>query len=41
MKKILTILLIVLIAFSFSALSFAECKKETWDKMGFTLTYPE
>ena len=41
MKKILTILLIVLIAFSFSAPSFAEGKKETWDKMGFTLTYPE
>ena len=41
MKKILTILLIVLIAFSFSAPSFAESRKETWDKMGFTLTYPE
>ena len=41
MKKTLTILLIVLIAFSFSAPSFAESKKETWDKMGFTLTYPE
>ena len=41
MKKILAILLIVLIAFSFSAPSFAEGKKETWDKMGFTLTYPE
>ena len=41
MKKIFAILLIVLIAFSFSAPSFAEGKKETWDKMGFTLTYPE
>ena len=41
MKKIFAILLIVLIAFSFSAPSFAEGRKETWDKMGFTLTYPE
>ena len=41
MKKVLAILLIVLIAFSFSAPSFAESRKETWDKMGFTLTYPE
>ena len=38
MKKILTILLIVLIAFWGSGPSVAEGKKETWDKMGFPLT---
>ena len=41
MKKILIILLIVLMGSSFTAPAFAEGKKETWDKMGFTLTYPE
>ena len=41
MKKILAAVLIVLMALSFSAPSFAEGTKETWDKMGFTLVYPE
>ena len=43
MKKTLSILLVVLMvfSFSFSASAFAESKKETWDQMGFTLTYPE
>ena len=42
MKKTLSIVLVVLMVFSsFSASAFAESKKETWDKMGFTLTYPE
>ena len=41
MKRILAVLLIVLMVSSFRAPAFAEGKKETWDKMGFTLTYPE
>ena len=41
MKKILAILLAVLMVSSFATSAFAEGKKETWDKMGFTLTYPE
>ena len=41
MKRILAVLLIVLMVSSFGAPAFAEGKKETWDKMGFTLTYPE
>ena len=41
MKKILAFVLIVMMAFSFRAPAFADGKKETWDKMGFTLTYPE
>ena len=43
MTKIFIIVLAVLMIFSFtfSASAFAESKKETWDKMGFTLTYPE
>ncbi len=41
MKRILAVLLIVLMVFSFRAPAFAEGKKETWDKMGYTLTYPE
>ena len=41
MKRILAAVLIVLMALSFSAPAFAEGTKETWDKMGFTLVYPE
>ena len=41
MKKILAILLAVLMVSSFATSAFAEGKKETWDKMGFTLMYPE
>ena len=41
MKKILAFVLIVMMAFSFCVPAFAEGRKETWDKMGFTLTYPE
>ena len=41
MKKILAILLAVLMVSSFATSAFAEGKKETWDQMGFTLTYPE
>ncbi len=41
MKNALAIALIVLMVFSFSTPALAESKRETWDKMGFTLTYPE
>ena len=41
MKKILAVVLIVLMIFSFGVSAFAEGKKESWDKMGFTLLYPE
>ena len=41
MKRILAAVLIALMALSFSAPAFAEGTKETWDKMGFTLVYPE
>ena len=41
MNRILAIVLIVLMVFSFSAPAFAESRKETWEKMGFTLNYPE
>ena len=41
MKKILAAALVVLMAFSFGVSAFAEGTKETWDKMGFTLLYPE
>ena len=41
MKKILAAALVVLMAFSFGVPAFAEGTKETWDKMGFTLFYPE
>ena len=41
MKKIIALILIAILAFSFGAAAFAEEKTETWDKMGFTLTYPE
>ena len=41
MRKIIALILIAILAFSFSADAFAEEKTETWDKMGFTLTYPE
>lgn len=41
MKKLLAVILIVLMISSLGAPALAESKKETWDKMGFTLTYPE
>ena len=41
MKKIVTLVLIAVMIFVLSMPAFAEGKKETWDKMGFTLTYPE
>ena len=41
MKKLLAVILIVLMISSLSAPALAESKKATWDKMGFTLTYPE
>ena len=41
MKRTIALLLIVMMLFSFGASAFAEANTETWDKMGFTLTYPE
>ena len=41
MKKTVAFVLIALMVFSFIASAFAESKEETWDKMGFTLYYPE
>ena len=41
MKKTLIIALIVLMLLSLGSPAFAEGRKETWEKMGFTLTYPE
>ena len=41
MKKIVTLVLIAVMIFVLSMPAYAEGKKETWDKMGFTLTYPE
>ena len=41
MKRLLSLTLAVLMVLSLSASAFAEGKTETWDKMGFTLTYPE
>ena len=41
MKRIVTLVLIAVMIFVLSMPAFAEGKKETWDKMGFTLTYPE
>ena len=41
MKKIVTLVLIAVMIFVLSMPAFSEGKKETWDKMGFTLTYPE
>ena len=41
MKRTIALLLIVMMLFSLGAAAFAEEKTEAWDKMGFTLTYPE
>ena len=41
MKKTIALVLIALMILSLSVPSFAEGKKETWNEMGFTLTYPE
>ena len=41
MKRTIALLLIVLMLFSCNAAAFAEENTQTWDKMGFTLTYPE
>ena len=41
MKNTFAVILIVLMVFSFSAPAFAESTTETWDKMGFSLTFPE
>ena len=41
MKRIVTLVLIAVMIFVLSMPAFAEGKKETWDKMGFTLAYPE
>ena len=41
MKRIVTLVLIAVMIFVLSMPASAEGKKETWDKMGFTLTYPE
>ena len=41
MKRIVTLVLIAVMIFVLSMPAFAEGKRETWDKMGFTLAYPE
>ena len=41
MKRIVTLVLTTVMIFGLSMPAFAEGKKETWEKMGFTLAYPE
>ena len=42
MRKIIALILIAVLAFSFSESAFSEGnRKETWDKMGFELTFSE
>ena len=41
MRRIVTLALVVMMLFTLSMPAYAEEKKETWDKIGITLTYPE